>query len=326
MSAFNQEFGRGDRGQAMGSAATNAERSVERAIKSVADWQGLELFYAPVGGGLSNSNWRISLRGSERSFFMKIPGAGTEAFVDRSAASEASRVAAELGIGPEFVHFDVKSGVEIIEYLDGYKACTNGDLKRPEISSQIVGLYKTLHAGNPLTLTKTVFDMIDEHFDQAQQLKAKLPPDINFLIAEYEEIRSALNASGLDIVPCHNDPMPGNFLVADGRDMKLVDYEYASNNERAYELALIATEMFYDEPQIMDLIETFYGSTEWPVVSRVNVCSALADIKWGLWGCIKKELNDDGWPFDYQKYGLWKLMRARFKMSDRRWGLWVASL
>lgn len=320
----NQESG--PEAREVGSARNAVEQQVEDAINKIDAWRTNCLFYGPVGGGLSNSNWRISIDGMAQSYFMKIPGAGSEAFVDRSAASEASKRAADLGIGPKFVHFDAGSGVEVIEYLDEYRPCTNGDLKLAATYSQIVGLYRSLHESGPFQLTKTVFDMIDEHLAHARQLQARLPPEIYSLVEEYESVKASMLAAGLDLVPCHNDPMPGNFLVADGKEMKLVDFEYASNNERAYEVALVATEMFYDEEQMLSLVEMFYGATDWPIVARVNVCSALADLKWGLWGCIKKELSDGSWPFDYQKYGLWKLMRAQAKMTDSRWGLWLASL
>jgi thiamine kinase-like enzyme len=134
-----------------------------------------------------------------------------------------------------------------------------------------------------------------------------------------------MTASGLDLVPCHNDPMPGNFLIAPGKPMKLVDYEFSSNNDRAYELAVMVTEMFYGEQQTLELIEDFYGTADWSMTSRVHVCSALADIKWGLWGCVNHQLTS-AWDFDYHKYGIWKLMRARMKMADPRWALWVNAL
>jgi hypothetical protein len=51
------------------------------------------------------------------------------------------------------------------------------------------------------------------------------------------------------------------------------------------------------------------------MISRVQVCSALADVKWGLWGCMNHKLSN-AWDFDYHKYGAWKLARARLKMAD----------
>ena len=45
------------------------------------------------------------------------------------------------------------------------------------------------------------------------------------------------------------------------KPMKLVDYEFASNNERAYELALLTAEMFYGEEQLLELWDF---DSRWP--------------------------------------------------------------
>lgn len=308
-----------------GTARTDFERGVEEALASIADWRGREIRYAPVHGGLQNSNWRITVEGIDRRYFLKIPGAGSESFVDRVAANEAAMLAGSLGIAPEMILFDHRTGIEVIEYMEAYRGCTNGDLKRPEIALQIVDLYRTLHSAPLMSLTKTIFDMIDEHLDQAREHGVMLPGDFALIEREYCTAKSALLASGLDLVPCHNDPMPGNFLYSEGHPLKLVDYEFAANNDRAYELAIFVTEMFFDERRTLELIAAFYGSSEWSVVSRVHLFGALADVKWGLWGCINNRLNS-GWDFDYHKYGVWKLMRARAKMSDPRWALWLDSV
>lgn len=313
----------GDR--ALGTARNDTERSVEAAVAAVGEWRGKQVGYAPVFGGLQNSNWRITVEGIDTRYFLKIPGAGSETFIDRALANEAARRAGAKGIAPKLVHFDTATGVEIIEFLEGYRACTNGDFKDAAIPHQIIDIYRVLHDGEMLTVTKTMFDMIDEHLAQVAELGVRLPDDAELILGEYQVAKQALLASGLDLAACHNDPMPGNFLVADDKPMKLVDYEFASNNERAYELALLTTEMFYTEERIGELVEDFYGRVDFSLLARVQVCGALADTKWGLWACVNQQLSSS-WDFDYHKYGCWKLMRARLKMSDPRWPFWLKAL
>lgn len=309
----------------LGTARTAAERRVEDVLGRIGQWQDREVCYAPVHGGLMNSNWRITVEGADRRYFLKIPGDGSDAFIDRGLANEAARRAGERGIGAEVVYFDPGTGVEVIEFLEGYRACTNGDFKDPDVPHRIIDIYRGLHEGSLLSGTKTMFDMIDEHLAQAGEIAVRLPADAEFILGEYRVVKSALLASGLDLVACHNDPMPGNFLVGDGKPMRMVDYEFASNNERAYELALLVTEMFYGEEQMLELVEDFYGRTDFATLARVQVCGALADVKWGLWACVNQQLNSS-WDFDYHKYGYWKLMRARMKMADPRWAFWVDAL
>lgn len=314
-----------ERDRPLGSARTDTERAVEKALGEIDAWSGRRISYAPVPGGLQNSNWRLTVEGETKRYFMKIPGAGSEAFIDRQVANQAASHASALGIGPEVVLFHPASGVEVIEFLEDYRACTTADFAELALAHQVIERYRALHSADPLSLTKTVFDMTDEHLAQVAELGVRLPEDVEPLFAEYAAGKAALLASGLDLAPCHNDPMPGNFLVADGKPLLMIDFEFASNNDRAYELAVLITEMFYTEQQSMELIEAYYGSAAWPITARVQVFGALADVKWGLWGCVNGVLIDS-WDFDYTKYGRWKLMRARLKMADPRWPDWLTSV
>jgi thiamine kinase-like enzyme len=308
----------------VGEAATDQERAVEEVIRRVPQWSGRDVRYSMIVGGLLNSNWWVSVEGEDRRFFVKIPGPGSARFIDRKAANAAARQAHQLGVGPEVVLFDASDGVEVCEYLEGYRACTNADFAEPDIQLGVIGLYKTFNSGDRLPLDKTIFDMIDEHFQQARDLGAHLPEDFDWLVRRYEEAKAAMLASGLDIVPCFNDPMPGNFLIKPGAPMRLVDYEFASNNERAYELGVFVGEMFFPEDRTLELIEAYYGDAKPSVVARVFVMRALADIKWASWAIVNRKLSE--WDFDYQKYGVWKYMRARSMIYDPRWEFWLRSL
>ena len=301
------------------------ENAVERAVRSIAGWEHRDFSAVPVTGGLQNENWRVRFTGEDQQFFVKLPGSGTETYIDRRNAHRAGTLAAAAGISPRIVAFDERTGVEVVEFLDGYRACTNGDMKHPATARSVVGLFKTFHGVDPLPVTKTVFDMIDEHRQQAEALSVPLPASTCALLREVAAARRAFESSGLDLVPCHNDPMPGNFLVSERGPMRLIDFEFASNNERAYDLALVLAEFFYDERQVLESIEEFYGTASWSLVARVRVCIALADVKWGLWGCVNQRLNDS-WDFDYHKYGVWKLARARAVVADPRWGQWLGAL
>jgi thiamine kinase-like enzyme len=307
-----------------GEAETDAERAVEAAIASVPAWREQGASYALMTGGISNSNWRITLAGDERRYFLKIPGAGTEMFVDRAAANEAARLAHAKGLGPEVVHFDAETGLEVAELLEGYRACTNADFQDEAIQLAAVDCYRQFHAGEGLGLTKTIFDMIDEHIAQVAGLGGSLPEDWPWLSRLYGNARSAFLASGLDLVPCFNDPMPGNFLVKQDAPMKLVDYEFASMNERSYELGVWLGEMFFTEDTAARLLEVYAGELRPELVARVAVMRALADVKWATWAMVQEQIS--ALDFDYHKYGTWKYLRARSIMHDFRWEAWLRAL
>ncbi|WP_031337708.1 choline/ethanolamine kinase family protein, partial [Rhodopseudomonas sp. B29] len=196
----------------IGMAATDAERQLEGAIHKIEAWKG-QIRYRPVSGGISNVNFRVEVESASHDYFVKIPGRGTEMFIDRKAACAASRQAETIGVGPRTFDYLDHEGIEIAEFVEDRRPSTHADFIDPTVRAEAVRLYRLFHQAPPLPLTKTVFDMIDEHYDQVKQLGGFLPEDHDWLTWQYRQARAALEAAGLDLVPCFNDPMPGNFLL-----------------------------------------------------------------------------------------------------------------
>ncbi|HJE23732.1 MAG TPA: choline kinase family protein [Methylorubrum populi] len=308
----------------LGNAATEAERAFEAVLRTVASWQGRPMRYRPVHGGISNMNWRVEVAGEPHSYFVKMPGRGTEMFIDRAAARAASRQAEVIGLGPRTFDYLDAQDIEIAEFIDGRRPSTNRDFADPALRAEAMRIYRRFHDAPLLPLTKTVFDMIDEHDRQAAELGALLPPDQAWLTRQTRLARAALDASGLDLVPCFNDPMPGNFLVGDDKSILLIDFEYASNNDRLYDLAIWSGEMFFPESVDRELIEQYFGRYDEALFARLMVHKALADVKWSTWAMVQNRIST--LDFDFYKYGIWKHMRARSIMNDPRWPLFLKAL
>ena len=308
-------------GKAPGSPSNEAERELEAALDAVDPWRGRVLSYAPVSGGISNTNWRIAVAGEPGTFFLKMPGRGTAMFIDRAAALAASRRAHALGIGPRVHEHLAGRGIEINDFMSERRPSTNRDFAHRDVRAAAVAVYRTLHGSGgdlgPLPLTKTVFDMIDEHVEQARDLAAAFPADAAWLFKQVALARAALDAAGFDLVPCFNDPMPGNFMLGDDGSMVLIDYEYASNNDRCYDLAIWCGEMFFPDAVEDEVIETYFGRFDPRMKARLILHRALADMKWATWAMVQGRVST--LDFDFHKYGTWKHMRARAVMRDPRW-------
>jgi len=308
----------------LGAATTETERAFEATLGRVAPWQGRGMRYRPVLGGISNMNWRVEIEGEASAYFVKMPGRGTEMFIDRAAARAASRQAEAIGLGPRTFDYLDSEHVEITEFVDGRRPSTNRDFAEASVRAEAIGLYRRFHAAPLLPLTKTVFDMIDEHDRQVAELGAAVPPDHGWLARQTRLARSALEASGLDFVPCFNDPMPGNFLLGADGSILLIDFEYASNNDRIYDLAVWSGEMFFPEAIDRTLIEMYFGQYSDALFARLMVHKALADVKWSTWAMVQNRISD--LDFDFYKYGIWKHMRARSIMNDTRWPAFLRAL
>jgi thiamine kinase-like enzyme len=127
---------------------------------------------------------------------------------------------------------------------------------------------------------------------QVAQLGGWSPPGLPWLLHETNRAQETLAASGFDRVPCSNDPMSGNLLVDEAKAIMLIDYEYASNNDRCCDLGIWFSKMFFDPAREAELTEAYFGRVT-PQAARITV---------------------------------WKHMRARRVMHDPRWPGWLRTL
>lgn len=305
----------------LGEANTAAEQQLERAVLANPAWAGRAARYAPVSGGISNTNWRVEVEGAPTAYFLKVPGQGTDMFIDRRTAHDASVKAANTGYGAPVVAFLEAEGVEVFEFMEGWRASTNQDFLQPSVRHKALRGLKAFNDQPLLVQTKTVFDMIDEHQRQVRELGGLWPDDHAWLDRQYHRARQALEASGVDLAPCMNDTLAGNFMLNAAGDVRLVDFEYASNNDRHYELALWFGEMFFAPDMELALLEDYFGAVSSQTLARVYVNKALADLKWSTWAMVQHAVSLI--DFDFYKYGALKHMRARSVIQDSRWETWL---
>lgn len=308
----------------LGNAQNEAEQDLEAAVQKILEWLAQEIHYEPVNGGISNANWRVRVSGCEVDYFVKVPGKGTEMFIDRNAAHDGSVKAAECGFGAPVYHFLEDDGIEVFHFVEGFRASTNNDFLDKDVRTNALKALKAFNSQKPLNLTKTVFDMIEEHLQQVEDLGGHNPPDIWWLREQYRLAREALEASGVDLVPCMNDTLAGNFMLDEHKNIILVDFEYASNNDPFYELGLWFGEMFFPPTIELELLEEYFGRVDDQIIARLNVGKALADLKWSTWAMVQSQVSK--LDFDFHKYGIWKHMRARQTMHDPRWEGWLRTV
>jgi thiamine kinase-like enzyme len=268
-----------------------------------------------ISSGLTNVNWRMTDAAGTH-HFLKVPGRGTRAFIDRFVASVAASVAAANGVGPAVEYFDDGTGIEVTAFLEGYRSATAAELGTREGGVRLMTLYRRLHAGELLPVTKTVFDMIDEHLAQVAASPRTLRGWQQDVVDRWRTVQDAYLAAGVELVPGHNDMLPSNYMLKEGEEMQLIDYDYAANTERAYEPGGIITLYLVDDDVREAMLHAYYG----PGVSdrdraRVRACGIATAVKWGLWGLVNAGVRPTE-DFDFERYGCMHLMHAAQLLAE----------
>ncbi len=287
-------------------------------------WSRDSVQLSPIGGGLNNHNWRMTST-SGQTWFLKVPGAQTASFSDRGAARAASVLSSSAGLSPRSIFFDPTSGIEVTEFLDGYRPLTEYELAGTDAIHDVARAYKRLHGLQLLPRTRTVFDEIDGALDEYRHRTATAPAWVEEALSGWKTAAAALIASGSDLAPCHNDPNSANMMVSphDRRPLQLVDFDYAANNDPSYELLGLLG--FYPVPDTTrhEVIEEYYGRYSSQLGARMSAMYVAVLVRFGLWAVNRAGDADD---YDYGKYGYMHLRDALAHMRRAEWSSELAQL
>ncbi|WAH61939.1 hypothetical protein LZ023_35920 (plasmid) [Pseudomonas silvicola] len=103
--------------------------------------------------------------------------------------------------------------MEVFEFIDGWRAFVKLDFQQSAIRHRALQGLKSFNDQPLLRQNKTVFDMLNEHIEQVSALNVALSADAAWLHKQAQRAQQALEAAGLDLVPCMNDTLAGNFML-----------------------------------------------------------------------------------------------------------------
>jgi len=299
--------------------------SIEDAVAKVDMWRDRPLRYERIAAGITNLNWRVMLSDSDETFFLKIHGPGTESFIDRKLANEAAIKAASTGYAPALLFYDPVDGIEVYEFLHGFRSCGVPEVQNPVIRENILKAYKAIHTTQSLAGSKTGFDQLDQHLGRLRQMGAELPHDFEQLMWQRRRAEAAIAAAGMDQCACFNDGYVFNYMVNDRLEVKIIDWEYAANNDPYWDLAMFSWENFFlDAKSRREVIEIYDGSYRPEIAARIHLYLGVASIVWGLWATYQSMTSSI--PFDFGKYADLIFLRGRQVMSVPEWDRALATV
>src|SRR5271155_3233486 len=126
----------------IGEATNPAERAVEAAIAKIGPWRGKTASYQRINGGITNLNWKVKIAEDDTNYFMKIPGAKTDIFIDRKLAYEAAAKIASTGHAPKLLHYIEEDEIEVHEFLESFRSCDVSDFLDGAIRANVVRAYR----------------------------------------------------------------------------------------------------------------------------------------------------------------------------------------
>ncbi|KAA8519289.1 hypothetical protein F0562_013545 [Nyssa sinensis] len=283
----------------------------------------------PLKGAMTNQVYQIKWptnREHSRKVLVRIYGDGVEIFFDRNNEIQTFEFMSKHGQGPRLLGRFSNGRIE--EFIHA-RTLSASDLRDPDISALIATKMKEFHdLDMPGRKNVFLWDRLRNWLSAAKSMSSPEEADAFRLDALEQEICILeKNLSGDDhlIGFCHNDLQYGNIMIdEETRSITIIDYEYASYNLIAYDIANHFCEMaanYHTEtPHILDFSKypgleerqrfvQIYLSSSGDQPSDLEMEELVQDIEkytlashllWGLWGIISEHVNEI--DFDYMEY------------------------
>jgi thiamine kinase-like enzyme len=124
-------------------------------------WPGRELQLEPLGGGITNRNFKVECDGEL--FVLRIGGKDTNLLgIDRYAEQAAARAAADIGVGADVVAFVEPEGYLVTRFVDGEPVPVD-KIRRPEALREIAALLRRVHEGRTLPARFDSFRVVEAY-------------------------------------------------------------------------------------------------------------------------------------------------------------------
>ncbi len=273
---------------------------------------------APLSGGITNHNFRVTLGGQE--CVVRVHGKDTDALgIDRQAERLASETAAGLGIAPALLAAHEDCLVTRFVPSDPVDA--------REIAARAAEIARALRAfhDSPAALPTRFWvpDLLDQYAAQVHARGVRLPDAYGEAAAVAARIAAAL--APWRARPCHNDLLASNIIRAHQPDrLLIVDWEYAGMGHPCFDLGNLSVNNDFDEADDERLLSAYHPAPPSDAQrATLALMRILSDAREAAWGVVQAEVSE--LDFDFDRYARTHFERLRAAVEQPQLAEWLVA-
>lgn len=253
-------------------------------------------------GGMSNKNFLVEL--GDECYVLRVPGPGSEDMVSRDCEGHNSELCGELDITPRIRYFDRMTGIKLSDYMNDAETQNSVSIQCRARLRQVADIYRKLHSSNlQMSNEFNLFHEIEKYEIIRKETGAKMYAGWKEIRPRVMALKQRLIDLGIELKPCHNDPVPENFILDENGRLYIIDWEYSGMNDPVAELASLFLESdFTDENRDYLLREYYGGEVPRGVGEKILIYQVLWDILWSIWTVIKENKGDDFGNYGPERY------------------------
>ena len=277
------------------------ENELKNTISKILDVEIEKITEIKPFGGMTNKNYKVTIE--NKCYVVRVSGSGTEEMINREEEKKNSQLASDLGVFPELIYFNEKTGLKIASYIPNAETLNVKTAKRLDILPKINAIFSQLHrSGVSMENDFDVFGKLKQYEELTIREGGIFYPDYEEVKASVMKIRSDYERMSITSVPCHNDSIPENFVKGENEQLYLIDWEYSGMNDPYWDIATLTLEGFTEEEEILLLEMYLGGKVTKEVRKRILINKVFQDFLWAVWTIYKESCGDDFGPYGIDRY------------------------
>lgn len=275
-------------------------------IREALELPNAEIKKLGTSGGMTNHNYLVSI--DSVSYIVRVPGNGTEDFINRVEEKENLELSSALGINPELLYFNVNTGLKVTKKIENARTVTEEMAKNEEMMKSATVILRTLHHSNKVMKNRfKLFELMTIYESLGVEAGAQLFERFEEVKASIQVLKKHYETLVVENVPCHIDPACSNFILSEDNKTYLIDWEYSGMFDPMWDIAAYSIEAGLTKLE-EDLFINDYFKREATILEkeRILLHKIFQDFLWSLWTLFKEEKGDD-----FGTYGKKRFNRAQ---------------
>jgi thiamine kinase-like enzyme len=249
-------------------------------------WPERELRLEPLGGGITNENFRVDVDGE--AFVLRIGGKNTELLgIDRRVEHEASLAAAEVGVGPDVFALVEPEGHLVTRFIEGVPIPPE-EMRTPARIAAVAATLRRIHDGRPIPGRFDSFRVVEVYRTTAEEHGVAIPSAYAWAKDRAGEIEAVWGEPST--CPCHNDLLNANF-IDDGARIRIVDWEYAGMGDRFFDLANLSINHEFGPEEDEALLAAYFGEATPTLRASLALMRFMSDFREAMWGVVQQGIS-----------------------------------
>ena len=253
------------------------------ALAAVPGWNPSIASIEELKGGLTNRTFRVTYEDVHYALRLNVEGSDILRF-DRTYEAKIMHAAHAADIGPKVVYVDAEAGILLSRFLPG-RTWAAQDIELDHQLDRLADLLRAVHrlpiCGNRVHYSKEAAAY--ETFLAERQ-------GLHTFASRCLDIVRSTPDRGI-ITCCHNDIIARNII--DNGAIKLIDWEYASDNDPLFDIACVIGFHELDDRQADYLLDAYAGGAGTEERERLAEQQRIYDALHWLWFAARQQVLPD---------------------------------